>query len=85
MNPGGGALIAEGAMRDCLMCARDERIAIWMPCVEPRQRADPTESLMEMRTPYIQTLEVFVRDVDELLGPLCAFREVFVLRAVRLG
>lgn len=26
-NPGGGALIAEGAMRDCRMCASDERIA----------------------------------------------------------
>ena len=28
-NPGGGALIAEGAMRDCRMCASDERMATW--------------------------------------------------------
>lgn len=27
---GGGALIAEGAIRDCRICARDERIAIWI-------------------------------------------------------
>ncbi len=29
-NPGGGALIADGAMRECLMWARDERSATWM-------------------------------------------------------
>ena len=31
-NPGGGALIAEGAMRDCRMCASDERMATCIDC-----------------------------------------------------
>ena len=29
-NPGGGALIAEGATRAWRMCAREERISMWM-------------------------------------------------------
>ena len=32
MNPGGGAFMAEGAMREWRMCARDERMAIWIDC-----------------------------------------------------
>ena len=42
MNPGGGAFIADGAIRDCLMCARDERMAMWIPWAERRQCGDWT-------------------------------------------
>lgn len=31
-NPEGGALIAEGAMRDCRICASDERMATCIDC-----------------------------------------------------
>lgn len=77
MNPGGGALIAEGAMRDCLICARDERMAIWMPCAELRQGARSTDRTMHAT--YIQAFEVLVRDIDELFRASRAFREVLVL------
>ena len=83
MNPGGGALIAEGAMRDCLMCARDERMAMWMPYAEARQYAGPRDS--KKSASYIQAFEVFVRHVNELLRAFCTFREVLILWAVRLG
>jgi len=32
MKPGGGALMADGAMRECRMCARDDRMATCIDC-----------------------------------------------------
>ena len=82
-NPGGGALIAEGAMRDCRMCASDERMAtcidckvgIVTTCFMFRGR---TQGGGREKTTYIQSLKVFAHFEHELLGAFLSLGEVVV-------
>lgn len=82
MKLGGGALIAEGAMRDWRICASDDRMAMCIDCV-PKVRSAAWNSYAKSGT-HVKTFKVLVRDVHELLRALPALRQV-VLRAVRLG
>lgn len=73
-NPGGGALIAEGAMRDCRMCASDERIATCIDC----QVAMTTYWHERAKGTHLQSLKVLTHFEHELLGTFVALGEVIV-------
>lgn len=79
-NPGGGALIAEGAMRDCRMCASDERMATCIDCKVAMTICSENECVSggEREDTHIQSLKVFADFQHELLGAFLSLREVIV-------
>ncbi len=82
MKFGGGALIADGAMRDWRICARDDRMAMCIACSHKVRAAAPKSYARD--STHVEASKVLVRDVHELLRALPALRQV-VLRPVRLG
>lgn len=79
-NPGGGALMAEGAMRDCRTCASDDRMATCIDCpvavaVVHQERA--------RRETYVQSLKVLAHFEHKLLGAFLALWKA-VVGSVRL-
>jgi len=84
MKPGGGALIADGAIRECLICANEDLMATWIDCYkwETVMRNNTGFIILYMET-HIQALEVFTNFQHKLFGSLFSLWKT-VLCAIRL-